>query len=461
MHLEPVFISGDDTLRFPDLGYYSHSEAGFVNRRKNFALPTRPNLVCVARKNGENTQDYDASLNIPSSFNDGKLSLIQYVTTCGKRHCDLVSLIPVPQRNSRKQDNPCEEILAKQQLLPLPIAVVSVPLFETNVTFIEPKAEPVKERIASTSIRINYPVAKSVVLREFANNRRELARIDSILKPVLADSSTYRILKIDILGYTSPEGTYAYNLDLSKRRTESMREYLWKNFPEIKAPIQAQGMGEDWNGLVEEIEKEQMPYKKEVLEIIDQFGIFKRREKILMELRGGEPYKFMLKKYFPKLRRMDMIISYRVRHFLPEEVADMINYRSQDLSQNEIFNEAQAKNSDRTILNHRSQYGWEYDIAVRYFPHDDVANINAASAALVRGDLEQAWVCLNRVKDNPLAFNNLGVYHWLCGRADLAEQCFIKALDVDPKRADYNLRQFRKWKESVTINNKNNKENYD
>ena len=74
---------------------------------------------------------------------------------------------------------------------------------------------------------------------------------------------------------------------------------------------------------------------------------------------------------------------------------------------------AQAENDDRTIVRQRDAYGREYDIAVRYFPDDDIANINASSAALVRGDLELAWVCLGRVRENPLAANNLGVYHWL------------------------------------------------
>ena len=69
------------------------------------------------------------------------------------------------------------------------------------------------------------------------------------------------------------------------------------------------------------------------------------------------------------------------------------------------------------------------------------------SAALVRGDLELAWVCLGRVRENPLAANNLGVYHWLCGKIGEAEAYFEKARATDPQRAAYNLEQLRKWKE--------------
>ena len=60
---------------------------------------------------------------------------------------------------------------------------------------------------------------------------------------------------------------------------------------------------------------------------------------------------------------------------------------------------------------------------------------------------DRAWVCLGRVRENPLAANNLGVYHWLCGKIGEAEAYFEKARATDPQRAAYNLEQLRKWKE--------------
>lgn len=82
---------------------------------------------------------------------------------------------------------------------------------------------------------------------------------------------------------------------------------------------------------------------------------------------------------------MEMRIDYRVRAFDPEEAGELIGRRPQDLSLQEMYEVAQAENDDRTIVRQRDAYGREYDIAVRYFPDDDIANINASSAALVRG----------------------------------------------------------------------------
>ena len=224
-------------------------------------------------------------------------------------------------------------------------------------------------------------------------------------------------------------------------------DYLHGRYGLPAGKVTAEGKGEDWEGLREAVGRSDMKAKDEVLDIIDTYDIFDGREKLLMDLRGGNPYRYMLEHIFPPLRRMEMRIDYRVRAFDPEEAGELIGRRPQDLSLQEMYEVAQAENDDRTIVRQRDAYGREYDIAVRYFPDDDIANINASSAALVRGDLELAWVCLGRVRENPLAANNLGVYHWLCGKIGEAEAYFRKALETDPDRAAYNLEQLRKWKE--------------
>lgn len=98
------------------------------------------------------------------------------------------------------------------------MAVVSVPLYEANVTFLKPRPEKIKERVARVVIRITYPVSVWRVMPSFEQNGAELRRIDGILRPVATDTTTYRVMKTNIVGYASPEGTYAYNLSLSDRR---------------------------------------------------------------------------------------------------------------------------------------------------------------------------------------------------------------------------------------------------
>lgn len=205
----------------------------------------------------------------------------------------------------------------------------------------------------------------------------------------------------------------------------------------------ATGMGEDWEGLRAAVEESDMMYRDAVLTIIDGVDIFKGREKLLMDLAGGVPYKYMLYNLYPPLRRMEMEVSYTVRSFETVEAEEVLKQRPQDLSQEEIYEVARRRNSGDKSQRAAKDYGREYDVAAKYFPNDAVANINAASAALVRGDLDGAWKYLGKVQNVPEAYNNLGVYYWMRGDLSRARDYFRRALKVkgEESRAKYNLEQ--------------------
>ena len=63
-----------------------------------------------------------------------------------------------------------------------------------------------------------------------------------------------------------------------------------------------------------------MNYRDEVLFLIDQTGVFEGREKKLMDLGGGEPYAYMLKEFFPGLRRVEITVSYDLRRIMEEKL---------------------------------------------------------------------------------------------------------------------------------------------
>ena len=62
------------------------------------------------------------------------------------------------------------------------------------------------------------------------------------------------------------------------------------------------------------------------------------------------------------------------------------------------------------------QYREVYEIAAFHFPDDVVANVNAASAVMLTGDLTSAWDYLRKVEADPRAWNNLGVLTRHCRR---------------------------------------------
>lgn len=438
---------GTPSIELPGVGYFRNSDRRYYRRRRELDGATTPRLayeLAVARRGARQSVDYTYSMVVPSSVEVSEVNLETRIYRCRDTRSVASQSVAVGPRPRLRDTVYIGGFLATD--LPHPVAVVSLPLYEANVTFLKPQPEKIKERATKVTIRINYPVNVWRVMPSFEDNGAELERIDSILRPMATDTSTYKVVKTNIVGYASPEDTYAHNLTLSERRATGMCDWLAERYGMDKDNISTSGVGEDWVGLRDAVVHSDMEFKDEVLAIIDRYGIYEGREKRLMDLRIGRPYRYMMEHFFPSLRRMELEMIYTVRAFTPTESDAVLDARPQDLSLLEIYDVARERNTDQTIEQRRAEYGKEYDIAVRYFPDDAIANINAASAALVRGDLEQARKCLDNVTEDPLAANNLGVYYWLCGDPQTAEAYFLRARESDPVRAEHNLRELARWR---------------
>jgi hypothetical protein len=60
--------------------------------------------------------------------------------------------------------------------------------------------------------------------------------------------------------------------------------------------------GENWGALRDMVESSKMPYRNEVLWVLDNYPNRDKRKGELMLMRGGVPYKYMFKHFFPDLR---------------------------------------------------------------------------------------------------------------------------------------------------------------
>ena len=88
------------------------------------------------------------------------------------------------------------------------------------------------------------------------------------------------------------------------------------------------------------------------------------------------------------------MITYEVRKYTDvNEIRQVFKTRPQNLSLNELFLLSQSYQPGSP------EFDEVFDVAVRMFPEDPTANINAASASISRGDLDSAAKFLNRVGD--------------------------------------------------------------
>lgn len=128
---------------------------------------------------------------------------------------------------------------------------------------------------------------------DYHNNRAELQKLDSLLSPLSAGN--YSSLEyVRVCGYASPDGTYIDNERLAGSRARFFASYIYSNCGIPRSRIETTCVAEDWEGLSVLLQSEQPPYADAALSIIRNVGIFNGREKQLMELRGGAPYRDML-----------------------------------------------------------------------------------------------------------------------------------------------------------------------
>jgi Flp pilus assembly protein TadD len=90
-----------------------------------------------------------------------------------------------------------------------------------------------------------------------------------------------------------------------------------------------------------------------------------------------------------------------------------------------------------------------FEIAVKIFPDDPIANLNAAASALLTKDLSRAERYLQRAdRSVPAYFNNLGVLNMMQGNNGRAKNLFQRAAEDNIDAAVKNLEELRKKEEA-------------
>lgn len=289
-----------------------------------------------------------------------------------------------------------------------------------------------KHHTESAILYIDYPLGKDDIYPDYKNNREEINKIDRILSP-LADNRFSTIDRIQVRGYSSPDGPYGENERLAQARSRLFAGYICNTYSLPRNRIDVSSVAEDWEGLKELLLQTQPAYTDAALLLIRNYGIFNGREKQLMDLQGGAPYKDMLRRFFPKLRRIEVVVEYNINKINHRDASELIYTHPDLLSLEEMYEVA------RYYRPGTDQYREVYEIAAFHFPNDVTANVNAASAVMLTGDLISAWNYLRKVEADPRAWNNMGVLTLMEGNPEGAVSWFRKAVGIEPRKARRNL----------------------
>ena len=168
------------------------------------------------------------------------------------------------------------------------------------------------------SVRIYFKQRKIDLVPTLRENQSALNRIADTMRITYADSA-YQLRKILVVGGASPEGSVKFNRWLSEKRAKVLFDYL-SRYGELPDSLRTTHyLGRDWNGLIRLVENDpQLPYRKETLSMLRQIvneqksGAQAEESHLqkIQKLRGGTPYLYMYRKYFPLLRSSKLHLWY-------------------------------------------------------------------------------------------------------------------------------------------------------
>ena len=322
--------------------------------------------------------------------------------------------------------------------LPPPPVVKEIHQPHYQLAYVTPQAEQEKTRQLSGRAFLDFVVNKTDIRPTYRGNAAELAKVLQTIDVVRRDTFT-TITHISIHGYASPESPYQHNAYLAQARAEAFAAYVQGLISLPKNLFTIQSTPEDWEGLSAALMDNGQWITDDVRAIVASDDDPDAKERQLKKMYPRE-WRWMLDSIFPALRHSDYEVSYTVRPFTVEEAARIIREKPQHLSLNEMFLVA------NTYEPGSQDYNDVFETAVRMYPNDATANLNAAVIALGKNNLDDAKRYLSKAGTSAEAQNARAVLAIHENRLDDAER-LLRQLSLP--QAAHNLRELELYRQSI------------
>lgn len=403
--LTPRLVNGTDSIDLPSIGIYGHRRYYYYIRNG------------ISTISGETEKSFKAS---------NKPEQLEY-----DNHIPYENWMDGATLKFHRSDwGCCQEILAEYDGL----LGRHREAFFPELVFVQPKAEVMKSRSLSGSAYIDFPVDQTVIYPDYRRNTVELGKIQATIDSVRNDKDI-TITSVWLKGFASPESPYKHNTELAIGRTAALKKHIRQLYHFADSIILTDYEPEDWEGLRRYVEQSNINHRKEILSLIDSDMEPDAKEAKIKRTYPKE-YRFMLQHFYPALRHTDYRIDYNIRTFSDvEEIKRIMAEQPQKLSLNEFYLVA-GKYEPGT-----DEFTDVFETAVRMFPNDEVANLNAANAAIRRDDFAAARRYLNKAGDSAEAVYARGALAVREKDYDTAHRYLETARDMGLEKAAATLKE--------------------
>lgn len=365
--LTPRITNGTDSVELPSVGIYGRRRFYFYVRNGESMLSGSEETVYRA-KSRPDTMSYRCIVPYHKWMNNSTLALHRSDWGC------------------------CNSIVAEQD----GILGHHREAFFPELVYVRPEADKVKTRSLEGSAFVDFPVDKTVIYPEYRRNTTELAKIQATIDSVRTDADV-TITQVWLKGYASPESPYSHNTDLARGRTEAIKRYIQQLYKFDSNVIATDYEPENWQGLRRYVELSNIDHRNEILALIDSDMEPDAKEAKIKRMYPAD-YKFLLQNCYPALRRTDYRIAYDIRSYSDiDEIRRIMQTKPQNLSLNEFYIVAQELEPGT------DEFAEVFETAVRMYPEDTIANLNAANAAMRRNDMAGAERYISKAGNSPEA----------------------------------------------------------
>lgn len=300
--------------------------------------------------------------------------------------------------------------------------------------------EIIRSEVRRLDASLSFKPGSVELTASYGQNSKELAGLCNDLNALWADRNV-TLQSVEVTGYSSPDGNTSKNEELATGRALRLCRYLGKEMRLPENIFVVRQSQEDWDGLKRAVSEARKPYAMRVMALLDSLSQPDVRRKALGSLDKGKVWKDMENTLFAGLRRIQVNVVYQLTEtglVDSEENATCIDFahlltafqkEPERLTLDELLRVALAFRPGT------EQYREVYELAAYRFPDCEIAQLNAGAAALSMADTVAARYFLDRVKNNPKAWINLGILSLMENDPASATDWFKKAMPERPRQA--------------------------
>lgn len=264
-------------------------------------------------------------------------------------------------------------------------------------------AEQIKTRSLSGEASVVFASGSTKINGKLKGNAAELDKIRASVDAVRSDPDM-TVRSIWLQGSASPEGKYASNEKFARARTEAIREYVSRQLDLPSTAYQTEYVAENWAGLREFVAASALADKDAILEIIDSSADPDVKEQQIRSKHAAS-WKKISADCLPELRHTRYRVDYEIRTYVePQDVLRVMETAPGNVTLAE-YHAAAANYKPGT-----PEYIRIWRTAVKQYPDDPVANLNAANAEMAAGNYAAARPLLAKAGNSAEAEYARGVF---------------------------------------------------